>query len=86
MRFRLFVFVAFLTGCASDTTRFGPESDLVNAMDAIKRVSPEQAQTLVRSAKYPPDGRRGAAFGISHHDYRSGDIQTTMQSANRQQM
>lgn len=51
MRFQSLVYVAvfavFLAGCASDTTRFGPESDLVNAMDAIKRVSPDQARTLV---------------------------------------
>jgi 2-keto-3-deoxy-L-rhamnonate aldolase RhmA len=48
--------------------------------------SVEQAETLVRSAKYPPAGRRGAAFGISHDDYRGGDIISTMESANREQM
>jgi len=48
--------------------------------------SVEQAETVVRSAKYPPAGRRGAAFGIAHDDYRGGDIFATMESANSQQM
>lgn len=48
--------------------------------------SAEQAETLVRSAKYPPAGRRGAAFGIAHDDYQGGDILATMESANSQQM
>jgi 2-keto-3-deoxy-L-rhamnonate aldolase RhmA len=30
----------------------------------------EQAQTLVRYAKYPPEGVRGAAAGRGHTDYR----------------
>ena len=34
----------------------------------------EQAKAIVNSAKYPPVGRRGAAFGVSHDDYSSGDI------------
>src|SRR5947209_8462432 len=29
----------------------------------------EQAIRIVQSAKYPPVGRRGAAFGVSHDDY-----------------
>jgi len=48
--------------------------------------SVEQGETLVRSAKSPPAGRRGAAFGISHDDYRGGDILSTMESANRELM
>jgi 2-dehydro-3-deoxyglucarate aldolase/4-hydroxy-2-oxoheptanedioate aldolase len=31
--------------------------------------SEEQAQLIARSVKYPPQGRRGAAFGIAHDDY-----------------
>lgn len=31
----------------------------------------EQAQTLIRYMKYPPDGVRGAAAGRGHTDYRS---------------
>ena len=46
----------------------------------------EQAQRIVNSAKYPPDGRRGAAFGIAHDDYRSGDIRKTISSANSEQL
>ena len=42
----------------------------------------EQAQTLVRSAKYPPEGRRGAAFGVAHDDYAGGDVLAKMNAAN----
>jgi 2-dehydro-3-deoxyglucarate aldolase/4-hydroxy-2-oxoheptanedioate aldolase len=31
--------------------------------------SEEQAQLIARSVKYPPEGRRGAAFGVAHDDY-----------------
>lgn len=44
----------------------------------------EQATTIVNSAKYPPVGRRGAAFGIAHDDYAGGDILQTMTSANEE--
>ena len=44
--------------------------------------SADQARLLVSSAKYPPDGRRGAAFSIAHDDYRSGSIPDIVQSAN----
>jgi 2-dehydro-3-deoxyglucarate aldolase/4-hydroxy-2-oxoheptanedioate aldolase len=41
-----------------------------------------QARRVVAAAKYPPLGRRGAAFGAAHDDYRGGDILATMASAN----
>jgi 2-dehydro-3-deoxyglucarate aldolase/4-hydroxy-2-oxoheptanedioate aldolase len=44
--------------------------------------SAEAAARLVDWAKYPPDGSRGAAFGIAHDDYRSGDTVATMRAAN----
>ncbi len=45
--------------------------------------SEEQARLVVSSAKYPPSGARGAAFGIAHDDYEaSGDAVAAMQSAN----
>jgi len=46
--------------------------------------SAAQAETIVASAKYPPVGRRGAAFGIAHDDYAGGDIVEKIQSANAQ--
>jgi 2-dehydro-3-deoxyglucarate aldolase/4-hydroxy-2-oxoheptanedioate aldolase len=46
----------------------------------------EQAQVIVRSAKYPPAGRRGAAFGVAHDDYLGGDVLTKMTSANEETM
>jgi 2-dehydro-3-deoxyglucarate aldolase/4-hydroxy-2-oxoheptanedioate aldolase len=48
--------------------------------------SEEQARTIVRSAKYPPQGRRGAAFGVAHDDYQTGDILATMRTANAEQL
>ena len=44
--------------------------------------SAAQAATLVASAKYPPLGRRGAAFGVSHDDYTGGDIVEKIRTAN----
>src|ERR1051325_3968585 len=42
----------------------------------------EQAQRIMRAAKYPPAGRRGAACGVAHDDYVSGDIVESMATAN----
>lgn len=44
--------------------------------------SEEQARLVVQSAKYPPQGRRGAGFGLAHDDYRDGDILEKMRAAN----
>ena len=43
--------------------------------------SGEQAQTIVASCKYPPHGRRGAAFTIAHDDYTGGDVVKKMRTA-----
>jgi 2-dehydro-3-deoxyglucarate aldolase/4-hydroxy-2-oxoheptanedioate aldolase len=48
--------------------------------------SEEQARRFVHSAKYPPDGRRGAAFGVAHDDYVPGDMATKIASANIEQL
>jgi len=42
----------------------------------------EQAALIARSAKYPPEGVRGCAFGIAHDDYSGGDVMAKMVSAN----
>jgi len=44
--------------------------------------SEEQARLIVQSAKYFPEGRRGAAFGIAHDDYAGGDVAAKMRDAN----
>jgi 2-dehydro-3-deoxyglucarate aldolase/4-hydroxy-2-oxoheptanedioate aldolase len=44
--------------------------------------TPEQARFIVQCAKYPPVGRRGAAFCIQHDDYADGDLVEKMRSAN----
>jgi len=46
--------------------------------------SAEQAKKLVSSAKYPPFGKRGAAFTIAHDDYKPGNIVEKIASANSQ--
>jgi 2-keto-3-deoxy-L-rhamnonate aldolase RhmA len=46
--------------------------------------SARQAEQIVQFAKYPPVGRRGAAFGVSHDDYTGGDIVEKIASANRE--
>jgi 2-keto-3-deoxy-L-rhamnonate aldolase RhmA len=46
--------------------------------------SAAQAQAIVAAAKYPPLGRRGAAFGVAHDDYGGGDIVAKMEAANRE--
>ncbi|HHZ92807.1 TPA: aldolase [Candidatus Poribacteria bacterium] len=43
-----------------------------------------QAKIIVDSAKYPPIGKRGAAFGIAHDDYEEGDILDKMSSINQE--
>lgn len=44
--------------------------------------SEEQARLVAQSAKYPPTGRRGAAFGVAHDDYTGGDVVDKIRSAN----
>jgi 2-dehydro-3-deoxyglucarate aldolase/4-hydroxy-2-oxoheptanedioate aldolase len=44
--------------------------------------SAEQATTIVQSAKYPPAGRRGAAFRLAHDGYQDGDNVAAMRKAN----
>jgi len=44
--------------------------------------SEAQARRIADSGRYPPVGRRGAAFGVAHDDYTGGDIIAKMNSAN----
>lgn len=41
-----------------------------------------QAEVIVQSAKYPPVGQRGAAFGIAHDGYAAGDVLEKIHNAN----
>jgi 2-dehydro-3-deoxyglucarate aldolase/4-hydroxy-2-oxoheptanedioate aldolase len=45
--------------------------------------SRDQAEAIVRACKYPPEGARGAAFGVAHDDFRSAAVAATMAAANR---
>ena len=38
----------------------------------------EEAERIVACTRYPPDGRRGAAFGFAHDDYEGGDVAAKM--------
>lgn len=44
--------------------------------------SAEEAQKIVASAKYPPVGRRGSAFGIAHDGYTGGSAKDKQAHAN----
>jgi 2-keto-3-deoxy-L-rhamnonate aldolase RhmA len=44
----------------------------------------EQARRIVAAAKYPPEGRRGAAFGVAHDDYAGGEMAAKIREANRE--
>lgn len=51
---------------ALDAGAFGVMIPMVAAAD--------EARTIVACTRYPPLGRRGAAFGFAHDDYEGGDI------------
>jgi 2-dehydro-3-deoxyglucarate aldolase/4-hydroxy-2-oxoheptanedioate aldolase len=40
--------------------------------------SADEAAYVVSCARYPPEGRRGAAFGFAHDDYQGGDVAEKM--------
>jgi len=46
----------------------------------------EQAQAIVRGTRYPPEGTRGAAFGVAHDRYRMDDVPATMRLANAESL
>ena len=41
----------------------------------------EQARVIAEASRYPPAGRRGAAFGFAHDDYAPGDPAEKMRRA-----
>ncbi len=43
----------------------------------------EEARDCVAAINYPPEGKRGCAFGIAHDDYRPAPVLDTMAAANR---
>ncbi len=48
--------------------------------------SAEQARRIVEACRYPPVGRRGAAFGFAQDDYTGGDVGEKVRSANARTM
>ncbi len=44
--------------------------------------SADEARAIVEACRYPPAGRRGAAFGFAHDDYAAGDPTEKMRRAN----
>ncbi|MEO8040376.1 MAG: aldolase/citrate lyase family protein [Betaproteobacteria bacterium] len=44
--------------------------------------SAEEAEFIVSCTRYPPHGRRGAAFGFAHDDYEGGDVAEKLRRAN----
>ena len=45
--------------------------------------SAEQAQAIASACRYPPQGRRGAAFGFAHDEYTSGSPVEKIEAANQ---
>jgi 2-dehydro-3-deoxyglucarate aldolase/4-hydroxy-2-oxoheptanedioate aldolase len=43
--------------------------------------SADQARAIVEACRYPPAGRRGAAFGFAHDDYLDGAVQDKVAAA-----
>jgi 2-keto-3-deoxy-L-rhamnonate aldolase RhmA len=46
----------------------------------------EQAAFIVQSTRYPPVGRRGAAFGFAHDDFEGGAVTDKIKTANDRTM
>jgi 2-keto-3-deoxy-L-rhamnonate aldolase RhmA len=44
----------------------------------------EEARLIASFARYPPEGRRGVAFGVAHDDYRGGNLLAKMNEANEE--
>src|SRR5206468_6989137 len=44
--------------------------------------TPAEAEHIVACTRYPPHGRRGAAFGFAHDDYEGGDVAEKIRIAN----
>jgi 2-dehydro-3-deoxyglucarate aldolase/4-hydroxy-2-oxoheptanedioate aldolase len=57
---------------ALDVGAFGVMVPMVGTAD--------EAAHIVSSARYPPQGRRGAAFGFAHDDYQGGSVVDKMAS------
>jgi len=48
--------------------------------------SQEQAKSIVEACRYPPAGRRGAAFGFAQCDYLGGDVAEKIRRYNERTM
>ncbi len=46
----------------------------------------EEAQDIVSCTRYPPLGRRGAAFGFAHDDFQGGDVAAKMAAIHERTM
>ena len=45
-----------------------------------------EAEAIVACTRYPPQGRRGAAFGFAHDDYEGGDVVAKIAALNARTM
>ncbi len=45
--------------------------------------TPDDALKIVRSSKYPPQGKRGAGFGFAHNDYNNDNPIEVIDAANQ---
>lgn len=59
----------------------GAEGVMVPMVESVA-----QAQEVVEAAHYPPQGRRGAAFGFAHDHYKAGSVADKIQYANNRNL
>jgi 2-dehydro-3-deoxyglucarate aldolase/4-hydroxy-2-oxoheptanedioate aldolase len=59
----------------------GAEGIMVPMVESVA-----QAQEVVEAAHYPPQGRRGAAFGFAHDHYKSGSVAEKIEHANNRNL
>jgi 2-keto-3-deoxy-L-rhamnonate aldolase RhmA len=59
---------------ALDVGAFGVMVPMVGTAD--------EARHIVACTRYPPDGRRGAAFGFAHDDFEGGDVEAKIAALN----
>ncbi|MEZ5738322.1 MAG: aldolase/citrate lyase family protein [Burkholderiaceae bacterium] len=59
----------------------GAEGVMVPMVESV-----EQARLIVESVRYPPLGRRGAAFGMAHDHYAVGPVTDKIAAANRRNL
>jgi len=76
---------AIVRVAANDRALITPQLDLGASGIMVPMVgSADAARDLASFTRYPPEGRRGAAFGMAHDGYSGGDPADKVRAANRE--